>query len=65
MHDETFYEHFKRTRISVDICPTFEACSTFNLSIKDNYNIAFALLKLEIPRNEKGEEIMPSENYPE
>ena len=65
MLDETFYEHFRRMGISVDTCPTFEACSTFNLCIEDNYNIACALLKPEIPRDDKGEEIMPSESYPE
>ena len=31
--DESFLEHFKRMGISVDTCPTFEACSTFNMCV--------------------------------
>jgi NADH dehydrogenase [ubiquinone] 1 alpha subcomplex assembly factor 3 len=42
--DSSFYEHFKRMGISVDTCPTFEACSTFNMCIEDDYNVACALL---------------------
>ena len=45
MLDDTFYEHFKRMGISVDTCPTFEACSTFNMCIEDDYNVACALLQ--------------------
>ena len=45
MLDESFYEHFRRMGISVDTCPTFEACSTFNMCIEDDYNVACALLK--------------------
>ena len=43
-----FYEHFKRMGISVDTCPTFEACSTFNMCIEDRYNVACALLRPHI-----------------
>ena len=43
-----FYEHFKRMGISVDTCPTFEACSTFNMCIEDRYNVACALLRPQI-----------------
>ena len=45
MLDDSFYEHFRRMGISVDTCPTFEACSTFNMCIEDDYNVACALLK--------------------
>mmetsp|Transcript_15378 Transcript_15378/g.10761 ORF Transcript_15378/g.10761 Transcript_15378/m.10761 type:complete len:98 (-) Transcript_15378:8-301(-) len=41
---ESFYDHFKRMGISVDTCPTFQACSTFNMCVEDNYNVACALL---------------------
>ena len=40
-----FYEHFKRMGMTVDTCPTFEACSTFNMCIEDRYNVACALLR--------------------
>ena len=43
--DPSFYEHFKRLGISVDTCPTFEACSTFNMCVEDRYNVACALLQ--------------------
>ena len=43
--DDTFYEHFKRMGITVDTCPSFEACSTFNMCVEDNYNVACALLR--------------------
>ena len=43
--DPTFYEHFKRMGISVDACPTFQACSTFNMCVDDGYNVACALLR--------------------
>lgn len=46
--DKNFYEHFKRMGITVDTCPTFEACSTFNMCVEDNYNVACALLKPQI-----------------
>ena len=46
--DDNFYEHFKRMGISVDTCPSFEACSTFNMCIEDNYNVACALLRPRI-----------------
>ena len=42
--DPNFYEHFKRMGITVDTCPTFEACSTFNMCVEDRYNVACALL---------------------
>jgi NADH dehydrogenase [ubiquinone] 1 alpha subcomplex assembly factor 3 len=61
MLDETFYEHFRRMGISVDTCPTFEACSTFNMCIEDQYNVACALLQPMIPRDNEGNEIMPAE----
>ena len=51
MLDESFYEHFRRMGISVDTCPTFEACSTFNMCIEDDYNVACALLKPTIAIN--------------
>ena len=44
MLENSFYEHFKRMGISVDTCPTFEACSTFNMCVEDRYNVACALL---------------------
>ena len=45
---DSFYEHFKRMGISVDTCPTFEACSTFNMCVEDDYNVACALFKPKI-----------------
>ena len=60
--DDSFYDHFKRFGISVDACPTFEACSTFNLCIEDRYNVAVALLQPEIERNADGSEKMPGQN---
>jgi NADH dehydrogenase [ubiquinone] 1 alpha subcomplex assembly factor 3 len=42
--DPGFYEHFKRMGITVDTCPSFEACSTFNMCIEDDYNVACAML---------------------
>ncbi len=54
MLDESFYEHFKRMGISVDTCPTFEACSTFNMCIEDDYNVACALLKPTIAKDKSG-----------
>ena len=59
--DETFYEHFKRMGISVDTCPTFEACSTFNMCIEDDYNVACALLKPTFKVNKEGDDPMPAE----
>jgi NADH dehydrogenase [ubiquinone] 1 alpha subcomplex assembly factor 3 len=41
---DEFYEYFKRLGITVDTCPSFEACSTFNLCVEDNYNVACAML---------------------
>ena len=59
MLDESFYEHFKRMGISVDTCPTFEACSTFNMCIEDRYNVACALLQPKLDRNKQdGEQKM-------
>jgi uncharacterized protein len=46
--DASFHEHFKRLGISVDTCPTFEACSTFNMCVEDRYNVACALLLPQI-----------------
>ena len=43
--EDSFHEHFRRMGISVDTCPTFEACSTFNMCVEDRYNVAAALLK--------------------
>ena len=63
--DDTFYEHFKRMGISVDTCPTFEACSTFNMCIEDDYNVACALLQPLIPTNPDGTESMPKEVWDE
>jgi len=63
--DDTFYEHFKRMGISVDTCPTFEACSTFNMCIEDDYNVACALLQPTIAKNPDGTEKMPSEVWDE
>jgi hypothetical protein len=63
--DDTFYEHFKRMGISVDTCPTFEACSTFNMCIEDDYNVACALLQPTIAKNPDGTERMPSEVWDE
>ena len=31
--------------ITVDTCPSFEACSTFNMCVEDDYNVACALLR--------------------
>ena len=42
---EDFFEHFKRMGITVDTCPSFEACSTFNMCVEDDYNVACALLR--------------------
>ena len=59
MLDESFYEHFRRMGISVDTCPTFEACSTFNMCIEDRYNVACALLQPTLDRDTTtGEEKM-------
>ena len=55
MLDDSFYEHFRRMGISVDTCPTFEACSTFNMCIEDDYNVACALLKPTIASEKKPE----------
>ena len=55
MLDESFYEHFRRMGISVDTCPTFEACSTFNMCIEDDYNVACALLKPTITSEKEPE----------
>ena len=65
MLDANFYEHFKRMGISVDTCATFEACSTFNLCVEDNYNVACALLQPRIPRDKDGNEKMPAQTYKE
>ena len=62
MLDDSFYEHFKRMGISVDTCPTFEACSTFNLCVEDNYNVACALLQPTIDRDQFGEEKLAPQN---
>lgn len=45
MLDSGFYEHFKRMGIVVDTCPTFEACSTFNMCVEDDHNVACAMLQ--------------------
>ena len=45
---DSFNEHFKRMGIAVDTCPTFEACSTFNMCVDDDYNVACALLRPHI-----------------
>lgn len=44
----SFTEHFRRMGITVDACPSFEACSTFNLCNEDGYNVACALLHPKI-----------------
>ena len=61
--DETFYEHFKRMGISVDTCPTFEACSTFNMCIEDDYNVACALLQPTIKGDREGNDPMAAKYY--
>ena len=61
--DDTFYEHFRRMGISVDTCPTFEACSTFNMCVEDEYNVACALLQPTIKKNRDGTEKMPAQSY--
>ena len=48
--------------ISVDTCPTFEACSTFNLCIEDRYNVACALLQPQVERNKDGSEKLPPQH---
>lgn len=58
--DETFYEHFKRMGITIDTCPTFEACSTFNMCVEDGYNVACALLQPSFKLNDEGSDPMPS-----
>ena len=58
MLDDTFYEHFKRMGISVDTCPTFEACSTFNMCVEDDYNVACALLQPTIKADKEGNDPM-------
>ena len=65
MLDESFYEHFRRMGISVDTCPTFEACSTFNMCIEDDYNVACALLKPTIAINQEGNDVMPAQHTDE
>ena len=48
--------------ISVDTCPTFEACSTFNMCVEDQYNVACALLQPTIDRdNQTGDDRLRSE----
>merc|ERR1712070_747476 len=59
--DESFYEHFRRMGISVDTCPTFEACSTFNMCVEDDYNVACALLKPTMAIDKEGNDPMPAE----
>jgi len=63
MLDDTFYEHFRRMGISVDTCPTFEACSTFNMCIEDDYNVACALLRPTIKPDREGKDPMPAAVY--
>ena len=46
--DPKVYEYFKRMGMTVDTCPTFEACSTFNMCVEDRYNVACALLRPQI-----------------
>ena len=65
MLDESFYEHFRRMGISVDTCPTFEACSTFNMCIEDDYNVACALLKPTLAIDKEGKDVMPAEHFDE
>merc|ERR1712070_439136 len=60
--DESFYEHLRRMGISVDTCPTFEACSTFNMCIEDRYNVACALLQPSIEKDMFGDEKLPTEH---
>ena len=52
--DFTFYEHFRRMGITVDTCPSFEACSTFNMCNEDGYNVACAMV-LPMVTDEKGQ----------
>jgi uncharacterized protein len=58
--DTTFYEHFRRMGISVDTCPTFEACSTFNMCVEDEYNVACALLQPRFATDREGKDPMPA-----
>jgi uncharacterized protein len=44
MFDEAFYDHFRKMGIVVDVCKSFEACSTFNLCNEDDYSVACALI---------------------
>lgn len=52
--DFSFYEHYRRMGITVDTCPSFEACSTFNMCNEDNYNVACALLRPKITEDSDG-----------
>jgi NADH dehydrogenase [ubiquinone] 1 alpha subcomplex assembly factor 3 len=46
--DQSFYDHFKRLGMSVDTCQTFEATSTFNMCMEDDYNVACCLLRPKV-----------------
>jgi NADH dehydrogenase [ubiquinone] 1 alpha subcomplex assembly factor 3 len=59
MLDQSFYDHFKRMGISVDTCPTFEACSTFNMCVEDKYNVACALLQPRFKTDKDGKDPFP------
>lgn len=47
--------------ISVDTCPTFEACSTFNMCVDDDYNVACALLQPNFKLDKEGKDPLPPE----
>lgn len=51
--------------IVVDTCPTFEACSTFNLCVEDGYNVACALLKPRFEADQEGNDPNPAQHSEE
>ena len=45
--DESFYAHFRKQGIVVDVVKSFEACSTFNMCSEDDYPVACALIPIK------------------
>ena len=46
--DVSFFEHFRRQGIVVDVVKSFEACSTFNMCNDDDYSVACALVPIKM-----------------
>ncbi|EAR82134.2 Hypothetical protein TTHERM_01298570 (macronuclear) [Tetrahymena thermophila SB210] len=42
--EESIYDRFTKQKIRVDILPTFEACSTFNVCAEDGMNVCALLI---------------------